>query len=313
MRKFSLFCVLVLLATLCGCEEYRDETRFLMDTVANIKADCSPETLSEAFALCEMLEKTLSRTKEGSDVYLLNNSEGFVEVEASTRKIIERAGYYSELSGGKFDITVYAVSSLWDFKNGVVPNRNEIAEALKNIDYQSIEIKGNTISLGGKKIDLGGIAKGYIADEAARYLKEGGATEGIVNFGGDIVSFGKEHKIAIEMPFESSVAAILKVKDRAVVTSGIYQRYIESEGRIYHHIIDPATGYGVDNELAGVTVIGATAFDCDAMATVCSLLGLEEAKKLIEESDMEAVFIDRKGNITYTSGIYSKNGCLRLK
>lgn len=313
MRKLSVFCVMVLLATLCGCEEYNDETRFMMDTVASIKADCSSGTISEAFAICEELERVLSRTKEGSDVYKLNNSDGFVEVEEATRRIIENSHYYSDLSGGKFDITVYSVSSLWDFKNQIIPDRSEIAEALKNIDYQSIKIEGNSVSLGGKQIDLGGIAKGYIADKAAEYLKENGADSGLVNFGGDIVSFGKEHKIAIEKPFEETVAAILKIKDKAVVTSGIYQRYIEEDGKIYHHIIDPATGYGVENELAGVTVIGETAFDCDAMATVCSLLGIEKSKEIIENTHFEAVFIDRKGEVSYTSGLFSKDGYLQLK
>ena len=181
MRKLSVFCAMLVLVTLCGCEELKEETRFLLDTVANIKADCNGETLSGAFELCENLEKTLSRTKENSDVWRINNTEGFTEVSESTKEIVERSLYYSEISGGKFDITVYAVSSLWDFKNQVIPDRNEIAAALKNIDYQSVEIEENKINTNGSQIDLGGIAKGYIADKTKEYLTQNGAEKGLIN------------------------------------------------------------------------------------------------------------------------------------
>ncbi len=313
MRKLSVFCAMLVLVTLCGCEELKEETRFLLDTVANIKADCNGETLSGAFELCENLEKTLSRTKENSDVWRINNSEGFTEVSESTKEIVERSLYYSEISGGKFDITVYAVSSLWDFKNQVIPDRNEIAAALKNIDYQSIEIVENKINTNGSQIDLGGIAKGYIADKTKEYLTQNGAKKGLINLGGDIVTFGETYKIAIEKPFEGTNASILKIKNKAVVTSGIYQRYIEENGKIYHHIIDPETGYGAENDLASVTVIGESALDCDALATVCMLLGLESAIDLVESTDYEAVFINREGEILLTSGVYEKGGYLNIK
>ena len=314
MRKLSIFCVIVLLAALCGCEEKNEETRFLLDTVATIKADCDSETLSGAFSLCENYEKLLSRTVDGSDVWRLNNSQGFVEVSDAAAEIIERSLYFSEASGGKFDITIHAVSSLWDFKNSVIPDRNEIAEALKNIDYESIEIVDNSINLNGKQIDLGGIAKGYIADKTKEYLLKNGAEKGLINLGGDIVAFGDTYKIAIEKPFENTSAAILKIKNKAVVTSGIYQRYIEADGKLYHHIIDTTTGYGIENELAGVTVIGNSALDCDALATVCMLLGTKEATQIIEATEnFEAVFIDREGKMTYTSGIYEEKGYLNIK
>ena len=281
MRKLSVFCVILLLTALCGCEEYSEQTRFLLDTVADIKADCDGETLSGAFSLCEELEKTLSRTVENSDVWKLNNSNGFMEVSEDTQKVIESSIYYSELSKGKFDISIFAVSSLWDFKNQVIPSRDEIAEALKNIDYQAIKIEENRVNTNGKQIDLGGIAKGYIADKVKEYFVAKGVKKGLINLGGDIVCFGDTYKIAIEKPFEGTSAEILKIKDKAVVTSGIYQRYVEKDGKFYHHIIDSETGYGVENDLASVTVIGEKALDCDALATVCMLLGCERAADLI--------------------------------
>lgn len=315
MKKFTAVYLIFLLLSLCGCEENTNsQTRFVLDTVATLTADCSDKVLNEAFLLCENYEKLLSRTKETSEVYKLNNSTGFIEVSKETAKIIERAVYYSKISDGKFDITVYPISNLWDFKNQIIPDRNEIAEALQNVDYESIEINGNSINLNGKKIDLGGIAKGYIADEIKAFLLENGTEKALINLGGNIIAFGKDYKIGIQRPFSDDTIATLHISDASVVTSGIYQRYIEADEKIYHHIIDPDTGYGVENELAGVTVIGKSSLDCDALSTVCMLLGTEKGKKLIEGiQNTEAVFIDKDENITLTNGLSKKGENIYLK
>jgi len=316
MKKITAFYLALLLFSLCGCEENNknSQTRFLLDTVVTLTADCNDEILSGAFELCENYEKMLSRTIKESDVQKLNSSEGFITVSEETAEIIEKALYYSELSNGKFDITVYSVSSLWDFNNQIVPDRSEIAEALQNIDYQSIEIEENCVNLNGRQIDLGGIAKGYIADRLKDYFTGNGTDSGIINLGGNIVVFGNDYKIGIQKPFSNDISATLHLKNCSAVTSGIYQRYIKSGDKIYHHIIDPDTGYGVENELAGVTIIGESSFDCDALSTVCMLLGTENGKKLIENTDgFEAVFIDRKGKITITDGLFKKDKDIYLK
>lgn len=316
MKKITAFYLALLLFSLCGCEENNknSQTRFLLDTVVTLTADCNDEILSGAFELCENYEKLLSRTVKESDVQRLNSSEGFLTVSEETAEIIEKALYYSELSNGKFDITVYSVSSLWDFNNQIVPDRSEIAEALQNIDYQSIEIEENCVNLNGKQIDLGGIAKGYIADRLKDYFTQNGTNSGIINLGGNIVVFGDDYKIGIQKPFSNDISATLHIKNCSAVTSGIYQRYIKSGDKIYHHIIDPDTGYGVENELAGVTVIGESSFDCDALSTVCMLSGTENGKKLIENTDgFEAVFIDRKGKIIITDGLLKKGTDIYLK
>lgn len=308
--------MMLILLLLCGCnsgETENSETRFLLDTVCTVTADCGDDIINGAFSLCEDLEHTLSKNVKDSDVYRLNNTEGFVSVSADTLKTVERALYYSELSGGKFDITVAPVSALWDFKNQVVPDRNEIAEALKNVDYHSVEINKSEISLGGKQIDLGGIAKGYIADKATEYLKEKGVKKALLNFGGNICMIG-QYNIGIKKPFDNSVMASIELSDKCAVTSGIYERYIEKDGKIYHHILDPKTGYGVDNELAAVTVIGNTALGCDALSTVCMLLGTEDGLEIINTTaDTEAVFIDRENNITLSSGLYRENDKIYFK
>lgn len=307
---------MLILLLLCGCnsgETENSETRFLLDTVCTVTADCGDDIINGAFSLCENLERTLSKTVTDSDVYKLNNTEGFVSVSDGTLKTVERALYYGELSGGKFDITIAPVSALWDFKNQVIPSRDEISEALQNVDYHSIEIKNGEISSGTKQIDLGGIAKGYIADRATEYLKENGAENALVNFGGNICMIGG-YNIGIQKPFDDSVIASIALKDKCVVTSGIYERYIESDGKIYHHILDPKTGYGAENELASVTVIGEKALDCDALSTVCMLLGTESGMDIINNTaDTEAVFIDRENNITLSSGLYREKDKIYFK
>ena len=308
--------MMLILLLLCGCnsgETENSETRFLLDTVCTVTTDCGDDIINGAFSLCEDLERTLSKTVKDSDVYRLNNTEGFVSVSPDTLKTVERALYYSELSGGKFDITIAPVSALWDFKNQVVPDRNEIAEALKNVDYHSVKIKKSEISLGDKQIDLGGIAKGYIADKATEYLKENGVKKALINFGGNICMIG-QYNIGIKKPFDDSVITSIEIKDKCAVTSGIYERYIEKDGKTYHHILDPKTGYGVENELAAVTVIGEKAFDCDALSTVCMLLGTEDGLEIINTTaDTEAVFIDRENNITLSSGLYRENDKIYFK
>lgn len=316
MKKNITLPMMLILLLLCGCnsgETENSETRFLLDTVCTVTADCGDDIINGAFSLCEDLERTLSKNVKDSDVYRLNNTEGFVSVSPDTLKTVERALYYSELSGGKFDITIAPVSALWDFKNQVVPDRNEIAEALKNVDYHSVEIKDGGISLDGKQIDLGGIAKGYIADKATEYLKENGVKKALINFGGNICMIG-QYNIGIKKPFDDSVIASIEIKDKCAVTSGIYERCIEKDGKTYHHILDPKTGYGVENELAAVTVIGEKALDCDALSTVCMLLGAEDGLEIINRTaDTEAVFIDRDGGITLSSGLYRENDKIYFK
>ena len=318
MKKVFSFNLLLVLLLLCGCTETKEnkETQFLMDTVVTLRADCSDEVLSAAFSLCKDYEKLLSRTIEGSDVWRLNESGKAVEVSPHTKEIIERSLYYSRLTDGKFDITVYAVSSLWDFNEEIIPSRDEIAAALPNIDYESIRVLGNQVSLGGKKIDLGGIAKGYIADRVLEYFKENNVKRGIIDLGGNIVVFGdKEYSVGIKKPFTADeLSATIRLKNKSVVTSGIYERYIKTDDEFYHHIIDTATGYSAESDLYSATVICDSAIDADALATVCVLLGRDKAAELIESTpDTEAVFIDKNEKITYPSGLLLKGGSFYLK
>lgn len=318
MKKFISLNLGLILLLLCGCTDTQEnkDTQFLLDTVVTLTADCDSKVLDGAFALCREYENLLSRTIVGSDVYKLNNTDGYVEVDEHTANIVKRSVYYGDLSNGRFDITIYPVSSLWDFNNQVIPSHDEIAEALKNVDYQSIEIEDNKINLNGKKIDLGGIAKGYIADRTLEYFKQQNVSKGIIDLGGNVVVFGdKEYTVGIKKPFSNGdLAATVKLKNKTAVTSGVYERYIPADIMLYHHILDPKTGYACDTDLLSATIIADSAIDADAFSTICILLGLEKAKELIENTaDIEAVFIDNDNNIHHTSGLYLKNDVFVLK
>lgn len=318
MKKIVSINLGLVLLFLCGCADTQEntDTRFLLDTVVTLTAACDSDTLDGAFSLCENYENKLSRTVKDSEVYALNNSDGFVDVSEDTRQIIERAVYFGDLSGGKFDITIYAVSSLWDFNSENIPSRDEIAEALKNVDYQSIETSGNSVNLNGKQIDLGGIAKGYIADKLLEYFKKNDVSEGIIDLGGNIAVWGdRDYTVGIKKPFSNGeIAATVKVRNKTVVTSGIYERYIESDNTVYHHILDTKTGYSCDTDLYSATIIADSSLDADALSTVCVLMGLEKATEIIESIDnVEAIFIDNNQKLHCTSGLKNQSESFYLK
>ncbi len=318
MRKFIIFLTVMCLTLLSSCtgkNGYKvSKTVFLMDTVVTLSADCSEDILNGALSLCENYEKLFSRTKEESDIYKINNSQDFVEVNKETVFLIKKAVEYSVLTEGKFDITICPVSSLYDFNSASLPEPSQIKENLKKVDYKKIEIEGNKVKIGDGMIDLGGIAKGYIADKTVEYFKSKGVKRANVNIGGNVYIYGEnEAQIGIRKPFSQDIIASVISDEGTFVTSGIYERYIEKDGKIYHHILDTKTGYGVENSLAGVTVIGESSADADALSTVCMLSGLDKGMEIIENKEhTEAVFILKDGSIKLSSGLYRNNDTIRF-
>lgn len=317
MKKILTLNLLFVLLALCGCGDTAEnkDTRFLLDTIVTLQADCDDKVLDEAFELCSYYERLLSRTDEDSEVYRLNKSDTALEVSDDTRYLVERSLYYAEISDGAFDVTIAPVSSLWNFTGEMVPDRNEIAAALRSVDYHSIATDGNTVALNGAQIDLGAIAKGYISDKLNAFFTEKDVSKGIINLGGNITVFGDDERIiGIKKPYTDDIAARVSViGGYSVVTSGTYERYIDADGKKYHHILDPKTGYGVKTDLVSATIIGRSATDCDALSTVCILLGRERAAELIESTEgAEAVFITDDGDIIHTSGLKIKNDIYTL-
>ena len=204
---------------------------------------------------------------------------------------------------------------MWDFDNntGNIPNDSDIQAALKTVDYKKIQIDGNTVTYTGNGIlDLGGIAKGYIADKMKEYLNREGIYEGLINLGGNVLCVGPndsdddDYTIGLQKPFsdDGSVIASVKVSDQSVVTSGTYQRYFEKDGEIYHHILDLTTGYPIDNHLSSVTIITDSSVDADALSTTVFTMGEDAGKQFVESLDqVEAIFITDDNKVSYTSGI----------
>ena len=229
-----------------------------------------------------------------------------------TIKLIKKGIYYSEMSDGAFDITIAPVSSLWDFKAETpsVPSPEAIAEAVSHVNYENIIIRDNTVKLADPQagIDLGAIAKGYIADRIKDYLEEEGVRHAMINLGGNVLAMGSkldgsDYNIGIQKPFDETGEPItsVKISDKSVVTSGIYQRYFKADGKIYHHILDPNTGYPCENNLYSVTILTDSSLTADALSTTCFLLGYDRGMKLINQLDnVDAVFITNDNQIHYS-------------
>ena len=299
-------------------EQLQKQTRvgYYLDTVVTLTAYTDrPELLDQALETCGELEAMLSRTIEGSDVWKINHAEGkTVTVSPETAEILRTALEVSQLSDGAFDITVAPVSVLWDFKTGdnIVPDAETIAKAAALVDYRKIRIDGNDVTLpAGMMIDLGGIAKGYIADAVKEKLERQGIQSAILSFGGNIVAIGlkpggAEWRVGIQdidKPTGTTMLVSLNFGG-STVTSGIYERGFEKDGVYYHHILSAADGWPVQNELASVTIFSESSMWGDALATAAFALGTEKGAALIEGIDgTEALFIDRNRNVSGTSGV----------
>lgn len=313
----------LLLSGCSGLSAKRDQvyTDTLFDTVVNIRIyDAADESvLKGCEELCKKYDAMFSRTNENSEISMINNAGGAaVEVSKETIKLIQKGIYYSEMSNGAFDITIGSVSALWDFKSDApaVPDAAAIAEAVSHVNYKNILIRDNTVRLldPQAKLDVGAIAKGYIADRVRDYLEEEGIDHAMIDLGGNIVAMGSkpdgtDYNIGIQKPFDESGTPITSVKlsNKSIVTSGIYQRYFEQDGKIYHHILDPATGSPCENSLYSVSIITDSSLTADALSTTCFLLGYEKGMNLVNQLDnVDAVFITNDNEIHYSKNFQHK-------
>ena len=279
----------------------------------------SKNILTEAFELISALENKLSRNIGASEVSKINRYAGIspVEVSDDTFFVINRTIYYSELSGGFFDITVGPLVSLWGIgtKEANVPSAGDISNVLALIDYKRMKLTpSNNLVFSenrGMEIDLGAIAKGFIADKVYELFKEDGVKSAIINLGGNVMLLGRKpdgnlFRVGIQNPlYERGVTVgIYEGENVSVVTSGIYERYYEEDGIKYHHIFDPKTGYPIDNDIAGISVITAISTDADALSTSLFALGAEDALGLVEKlENTEAIIITKDKKIILSSGV----------
>ena len=324
MKKFAKkmcgFLAIACVLGICGCDAapaYNSALGFYLDTVITISGYADKEILEGAVALCGEYEKAVSRTVKGSDVWRINHGEGSpVRVCGDTAELLTIALDICEKSGGALDITIAPASDLWDFKadEPEIPDSGELSSAAELVDYTKLKLEGDMVTLpAGMAIDLGAVAKGYIADKAAEYLKEKGVESAILNLGGNVVALGskpdgREWSIGIQDPEEENGRAgySVLVADESVVTSGIYQRGFDKDGVRYHHILDSATGWPVQNGLASVTIITGSSALADAMSTACFVLGRDKGMSFAEEMGVQAVFIGTDGKVSCTPALEGK-------
>lgn len=281
-------------------------TGIYFDTVVQIEVWGVDRTvLEECEDICGYYEQLLSPSIGTSEVSRVNQAHGEpVTVSDETAELIRQGIEYGELSHGKFDITVASATNLWNFRDNEekeLPDTNALTEAVSHIDYRNVTLNGNTVTLADPQteIDLGGIAKGYIADKLKKYLKDQGVEHALINLGGNMLAMGgrpdgSDFQIGVQEPFaaDGTVLTSLSIADRSVVSSGNYERYFEKDGVIYHHILDPDTGYPVQNDLYQVTIISDNSMQGDALSTTCYTLGLEKGMELIQSMEgVEAVFV----------------------
>ena len=311
----ALLALALCLAGGAAAETKESVVGYQLDTIITLTAYCEDKAvLEDALKECDRLEQLLSKTIEDSDVWRINHAEGQpVEVDPVTAEVIRTALAISEISEGAFDITIAPASALWDFKaeTPALPDAEALAEAASRVNWRALQLEGNTVTLpAGMMIDLGGIAKGYIGDAVRAYLENRGITSAVLAFGGNIVTIGtkpdgKPWKIGvqdIDGPAMESML-VLQMGGGSAVTSGNYERGFELDGVRYHHILEPATGWPVQNSLASVTILGDSSAMGDGLSTAAFVLGEEKGLALIESmKDTEAVFILKDRTVITTSG-----------
>ncbi len=315
LLALGLYLTLLLFASGCQtAEEPLSVTSFQFNTVVTLTIYDSHEEalLEECLALCDKYEAIFSRTRPDSEIYQLNQwsqrgAVGSFSLSEEAAELIAAGLSYGELSDGALDITIGPVSALWDFtaEDPEPPSQEAVRQALLLVNYRDVTLRGNQLSFAkaGMEVDLGAIAKGYVADRIKDYLLSKGVKSAIINLGGNVLCIGERtdktpFTVGIQKPFAQRQETIrtLSVSDQSVVSSGVYERYFEKDGRLYHHILDPATGFPCENNLSAISILSETSLEGDCLSTACFVLGPEKGRELLENlSDTCGLFITNDG------------------
>lgn len=291
--------------------------------------------LDDCLALCDKYELVFSRTNEKSELYKLNHRKDTSDKDPNTDRqttpypvsgtadtwhisedlasLLSEGLDITRESDGAFDIAIAPLTSLWDFtaEDPKVPDDAAIQKALPLCSSDGVTIDGQDITLPSDDIqfDVGAIAKGYIADRLKDFLVKKGVKSAIINLGGNVLCIGSKpdgtpFKIGIQKPFadRNETEAVMDITGKSVVSSGIYERCFKQGGKLYHHILNPKTGYPYDNSMISVTIISDQSVDGDALSTTCFALGLEDGLKFAEKKGVQAVFITEDYKLHYTDG-----------
>lgn len=315
MKRFfklsALAAALSLLLSACGERRYQKEI-FAMDTVMDLTVYAkSEDVINGAAQLIFELDSELDNNDAGSALSRLNASGGG-EMTRSICDIINTAADIYSKTDGSFDITVAPVMRAWGFyeKDFRVPADSELSAALSKTGFDKLKINGRNIELCGTELDLGGIAKGYAADKTIEYFKENNVGSALISLGGNVYALGKNPNgrpwtVAVADPNDpENILGELEAADISVVTSGIYMRNFELDGKFYHHITDPETGKNPENDLASVTVAGPCSAVCDALSTAFFVMGEEKASEYLKKyGGAEALFVYKDGSISASGGL----------
>jgi len=284
------------------------KSKFVLDTIVEITVTSQnkdlDKLLDKAFDLIEQYDKKFSYFQEGSKLWNINHFEmDSVQIDKDFYKILQISEDLFFKSDSLYDVTIGSLSDLWDFSMTHIPSLDSIKIAQRSIGFEKIDYSENILSRPlGTKLNFGSLAKGYIIDRIVDFLEDNLVESGIVNAGGDmrIFSYKKPLKIGIQHPRENQneIIEILKVKNNAIVTSGDYERYFEFDGKRYHHILDPKTGFPSDNAIS-VTVISPSTVIADAYSTALFLMKPEKAIDMVDRiENIEAiVYYQKKGEI----------------
>lgn len=296
-----------------------------MDTLVEFKlyGQNAESAMEQAFDKIKEIEYRMSVTLSGSEVSLINANAGKhpVQVSSDTYTVIKEALHYSELTSGAFDPTVGPLVAAWGIggENPRVPSKTELRRLTGLIDYRKVHLdpQARSVFLAQPEmsIDLGGIAKGYAADEVVKVLRENNITSGYVSLGGNVYVIGAKPdgspwRIGIRNPFDDSgrsFIGVASVTDTSLVTSGTYERFFIADGVKYHHILDPDTGYPVVSDLASVTIVSPNSMAADGLSTSVFILGKKNGKALIESlPGVEAILVDNDRHVWISPGLQGK-------
>ena len=295
-------------------------TVFAMNTMMNLRAfgENAEAAIEAAEEEIRHLDTLLQRGEESSEIYQLNSS-GSREVSEETLSVIKRALEIAEATDGAFDPSIAPAADLWGFygQNFRVPSPDEISSVLPTIGWKKISIEGNRVTLQpGTKIDLGGIAKGFLSGKLMEIFRDHGVETGIVSLGGNVQTLGEKTdgsiwKVALQDPDDPDrYLGQLSVADKAVVTSGSYQQHFEKDGKEYHHILDPKTGWPADSGLTSVTIICEDGARVDGLSTALFVMGAERGIAYWKDNEgFDAIFVTADRKIYVTEGLEGNFEC----
>lgn len=320
MKRFGIV-LLCMILCLCGCtEKMPEQTFFALDTVISLRCleGGNADALSQTRNRIAQLESQLSCHEEGSDVWRINQAScgEAVQVSAETYALLQRAGEIFFKTEGRFDVTVKPLADLWNVKEAQEPPQEaDILRAMDSVGFTNLELGENatvTRLSPNTGVDLGGMAKGMIADEVKKMLREQGVYRGIVDLGGSITLIGEKTEgqpwtVGIKNPFQTNETyAKLEATDTSVVTSGGYERCFTYDGKVYHHIFDPYTGYPAESGLCSVTVVSSDTALADALSTAAYVGGRERALEWAAFYGVDMILVDTEKRVWITDGLRDK-------